>query len=43
MSNFDLTMFTLVASASLWGAYHGLVRQATTLGAWAVGIIAAGG
>jgi uncharacterized membrane protein required for colicin V production len=41
MSNFDLTMFILVASASLWGAYHGLVRQATTLGAWAVGIIAA--
>ena len=41
MSNFDLAMLALVVAASLWGAYHGLVRQATTLGAWAVGVIAA--
>ena len=41
MSNFDLAMLGLVVGAGLWGAVHGLVRQATSLGAWAVGIIAA--
>jgi uncharacterized membrane protein required for colicin V production len=41
MTDFDLAMAAIVASASVWGAYHGFVRQATTFGAWSVGLAAA--
>ena len=41
MTDFDWAMFALVAALGVWGAYHGFVRQATTLGAWSVGVVAA--
>lgn len=41
MTDFDFAVFVLVAAMSVWGGYQGLVRQATTLGAWSVGIVAA--
>ena len=41
MTDFDIAMLVLVAVTAVWGGYCGLVRQATSLGAWSVGVLAA--